>query len=331
MCLALKEVTNLIQVLCPSSSTDLKVPMTYLSLNGNYPDNPFMWDYLAAYRVCRDADIALFEGAPYSITVRALKNAKIIVHIAAHNLEKSVEEFHRLGMEYPFRHMTDPFLWSLYSDFIKRADLIITPSQMGANYIKRNPGVSCPIEVIPYGADTPKEVKPVPEEFKVGYLGAVGPDKGVIYLLKAWAGLMYKDARLLIAGSNQLPFEELLYRTNYTKLGYVENISDFYNSCSVYVQPSVTEGFGIPCLEAMAQARPVIVSEGAGVSELVEDGVEGFVVPVRDAGAIADRIDWFKRNPSKVEEMGQKARLKAEQYPWSKARELYERTIQSLS
>ena len=103
-------------------------------------------------------------------------------------------------------------------------------------------------------------------------------------------------------------------------MGRVENVSDFYNSISVYCQPSVTEGFGLPCLEAMAHGRPVIVSEGAGVSELVKDGVEGYVVPIRDAGAIAERIDWLRRKPEKVKEMGEKARLKAEKYTWERTR-----------
>ena len=69
---------------------------------------------------------------------------------------------------------------------------------------------------------------------------------------------------------------------------HVDNVGKMYNSCSVYVQPSVTEGFGIPVLEAMAYARPVIVTEGAGVYELVDDGKEGFVVPIRNPDVIKE-------------------------------------------
>jgi len=331
-CQALKEVSDLIQVVCPKSE-DLGVPVETISLNDRYSDNPFMWDYLTSLKV-KHADIAFFNGAPFSSTARAVNPSKLIVDVPAHNLELSIEEWERWQGKYPFKHMTDPFLWSLYTDFIVNADVVICPSKMSADYVKQNPGTKAKVVVIPHGTELPDEVKPLPEQFKVGYLGATGTDKGTIYLLKAWAGLMYKDSELLLAGDgwSQNTLYDLFHKEQRVKLlGRVENVSDFYNSISVYCQPSVTEGFGIPCLEAMAHGRAVIVSEGAGVSELIKDGVEGFVVPIRDAGAIADRVDWLKRRPEKVKEMGQKARLKAESHTWSKTEAEFERLIKDES
>lgn len=329
-CLALKETTELVQVLCPEYKGESRLPIKTLSLNGNYPDNPFMWDYLTANNVKTPVDIAFFNGAPYTITSKVVRGAKIIVDVPAHDLELSIEEFGRLGIEYPFVHMTDPFLWNLYTQFIREADLIICPSKKSADYVKRNPGTKAKVEVIPYGADIPVEVKSIPVEFKVGYLGAVGPDKGLVYLLKAWAGLMLNDSELLLGGMDSVPLGDMLSRTNYRCLGRVEDPAEFYSQCSVFVQPSVTESFGIPTLEAMACSRPVIVTEGAGVSELVKDGAEGFVVPIRDAGAIADRIQWLKDRPEKIAQMGQKAQLKAEKYPWFRAQKEYERIIMEV-
>jgi len=75
----------------------------------------------------------------------------------------------------------------------------------------------------------------------------------------------------------------------------------------------------------MAHGRPVIVAEGAGVHEIVEDGKEGFIVPIRDADSIAACIKQFRDSPEEVENMGANARRKAEQYTWEKIRKQYER------
>lgn len=321
--MALKETTNLVKILCPKSE-ELGVPTEIINLNGQYPDNPFMWDYLSSIRASH-ADIAFFNGAPFSSTVRAINPGKVIVDIPAHNLELSIEEFERQIGEYPFKHMQDPFLWELYTDFIRNADIVVCPSKMSAEYVKKNPGINGRAVVIPHGCDLP-EVTPIPSEFRVGYLGATGPDKGVTYLLKAWAGLMYRDSELVLR-TDLVDTSIFTKNQRIKRLDYIENISDFYNQISVYVQPSVTEGFGIPCLEAMSHGRPVIVTEGAGVSELVKDGVEGYVVPIRNPGAIADRIDYLKTHPNKIVEMSKKVRLKAEQYAWDRAKKSFKDVI----
>lgn len=326
---ALKETTEVVQVLCPKSE-DLGMPTTIIQ-NSHYPDNPFMLDYLYAFNA-KHADVAFFNGAPFSITAKAINPSKVIVDCPAHNLEVSIEEHVKWLGNYPYKNMTDPLLKELYLDFIKNADLIICPSKMSADYLKGNPGTRAKVVVIPHGCEIPTEVKPLPQEFKVGYLGAVGPDKGVVYLLKAWAGLMYKDSELVIAGKEGqglVPWINQLFvkGQKYSLLGFVENPSDFYNSISAYVQPSATEGFGLPVLEAMAHGRPVICSDGAGASELIDSGKDGYVVKARDAASIAERIDYLKTHHEKVAKMGEMARLKAKQYTWDKIEKQYVEAI----
>jgi len=90
------------------------------------------------------------------------------------------------------------------------------------------------------------------------------------------------------------------------------------------VLSSVNEGFGITALEAMAHGRPVIVAEGAGSHDVVRNGVDGFIVPVRDPDAIAEKIDWFKDNPDKLREMGKEAQKTARKYSWDKIEQHYQ-------
>lgn len=329
-CQALKETSEIIQVLCPDADL-FGLPVERVSTDGHYQSNPFFYDYLSSM-VAKKADVAFFNGAPFTATLMAINPSKVIVDCPAHNLSLSIEEWQKQKGNYPFTHMVNPFLWHLYTDFIKNADMVICPSRMSAECLKQNPGTRAELVVIPHGTDLP-EVKPIPEDFKVGYIGACGPDKGNIYLFRAWAGLMYPDSELILAGggwtNEKLP--DIFKKGQRISMpGRVANISDFYNQISLYVQPSVTEGFGIPVLEAMAHGRPVIVSEGAGASELVSDGQEGFKVPIRDAVSIAERIDWLKKRPDTLKEMGIKARKKAEQYTWQRASDEIQKALKGL-
>jgi len=294
------------------------------------PDNEFLYDYFA-YQLLRneiEVDIAHFNGNPFGLTAKKLKEngAKIFVSVPAHNLELSIEEFEHLGIKYPFVHMTNPYLWELYTEHIRIADVIISPSWYSARYIKEKLKLENMIEVIPHGTEIPSTFPPYPQIFTVAHIGVNGPDKGQIYLVKAWNKLItegLKDAKILLAGHGT---------ETWGGLGYIENPKMVYEQCSVYVQPSVTEGFGIPVLEAMAHGRPVIVTEGCGSSEIVDDKKDGFVVPIRDPDALAEKIRYFYEHPEAISIMGINARKKVEQnFSWDKIRKKYEELYHEVS
>jgi len=297
-------------------------------------DIPFLFDYFAANSSIWELDLNIihFNGNPFNLTVQRLKNKypspKIFVTVPAHNLEVSIEEFNRLGVDYPFVHMTDPYLWDLYTRHIRMADIVICPSWLSAKYLEQKLKLKNEIAVIPHGCYLPERAEPIPEKFDVAYLGQFGPDKGLIYLIKAWSQLYLPDSTLILAGGNPDYGSQLIKLANgvgnYHLPGYVPDVSEIYNKCSVYIQPSVTEGFGIEVLEAMAHSRPVIVTEGCGACELIENGKEGFIVPIRNPEAIADIIRYFYDNPREIRRMGRNARLKAQSYSWSKIRKMYE-------
>ncbi|MBE0414736.1 glycosyltransferase, partial [Yoonia sp.] len=76
------------------------------------------------------------------------------------------------------------------------------------------------------------------------------------------------------------------------------------------VLPSFAEGLPVVLMEALASARPVIATQVAGVSELVENGVTGFVVPSGDAATLADRIAQLAADPALRQRMGAAGRTK---------------------
>jgi len=300
------------------------------------PDSPFLYDYFALEQIWdRHFDIAHFYSGTFTFTVKHLKEkgTKVSYTGAAHDREASIAEFLKLVGNYPWAHIRDDNLWRIFVEGYRLADVVIGPSIKSAELL-RSYGCQNAV-VIPHGTNLPKNVEPIPDRFDVGYLGAIGPDKGVLYLLQSWAMLNYSDSRLILAGSDTGTLEPLIREIagegQFVLLGRVASPSDLYNACSVYCQPSVTEGFGIEVLEAMAHGRPVVVSEGAGASDLVEDGVTGFIVPIRSPEAIAEKINQLKGLPSyELAEMGQKARNKAENYTWEKIRKRYAQLFSTL-
>lgn len=299
------------------------------------PDSPFLYDYFALKQIKdRRFDIAHFYAGTFTEIVRHLKadGTKVSYTVAAHDRKLSIEEFQRLGMEYPFHHVSDDNLWDIYTEGYRLADVVIAPSRKSAGILE---SMGCKnVKVIPHGIVWPGDkVKPLPERFDVAYLGAIGPDKGLIYLIQAWGMLNYSDSRLILAGSGTESLEPFIRQVtdkgDFVLLGRVPDVADVYNSCSVYVQPSVTEGYGLEIPEALSYGRPVIASVGAGAWEII-DGYCGIVVPVRNAKFIAEYIDWLKNNREKIPEMGQRARRKARNYIWDRVRKMYAKVFLEL-
>ena len=114
----------------------------------------------------------------------------------------------------------------------------------------------------------------MPDEIKPGNFGALSPDKGTIYLFNAWVNNLHSKTHKLLVGGQGSKGVAIgpKWKDKIEVLGPMNDVSDFYKKISFLIAPSVTEGFGICILEAMSYGRPVIVAEGAGAVELIEDG-----------------------------------------------------------
>ena len=296
--------------------------------------NPFFMDYMSFHLLPKEQiDLVQTYGCPFGLTVEELKrefNSKVVADLAPHNINVSRAEHIKFRGEYPYPHLTNDLLWGLYSRHLRFADVVITHSHSSAKYIKEKARLDKDPVVIPHGCYLPTKIESYPEKFTPGYLGVLGFDKGIPYLVNAWINLFAENPEFTksvmhIAGQGTEGFKiQDNYKPYFKVLGYVENTSDFFNGLSIYIQSSVVEGFGIPPLEAMAHARPVIVAEGAGMSELVTDGKDGFVVPIRDIKAISDKIRYFYENPSEMTRMGKEAQATASRYTWDIIRGEYE-------
>jgi glycosyltransferase involved in cell wall biosynthesis len=268
----------------------------------------FVWDQMAYQNAIASSFVpvclAHFYAGTFTRTVIGLKKkgAKITYTADAHDVAKSRQAHLELGIPYDYPHLTDPELWSRYLKGYAAADVLIVPSTHSRD-VMRNFSCTNRIEIIPHGCDIPKDVKPLPKTFRVGYMGAIGPDKGLLCLLKAWKKLDYppSQAALVLAGYqstsnfvlNLMGRAGLPVNANLTveRLGWVDNPSDFYNDIALYVQPSVTEGFGIEVLEAQAHSRAVLCSDGAGAADTVEPW---YRFKAGDSDELASKIDGVR-------------------------------------
>ena len=73
-------------------------------------------------------------------------------------------------------------------------------------------------------------------------------------------------------------------------LGWIDDLPSLLSRWDIFVMPSLEEGFPIAALDAMAAGLPVVATAVGGVPELIEDGKTGWLVPPRDAEALASRL-----------------------------------------
>ena len=96
-------------------------------------------------------------------------------------------------------------------------------------------------------------------------------------------------------------------------IGHVSDIRPWLAQTSVYVLPSYREGVPRSTQEAMAMGRPVITTDAVGCKETVEDGRNGYLVPIRNVKALVAAKRKFIENPSLIEKMGKESRIIAEE------------------
>jgi glycosyltransferase involved in cell wall biosynthesis len=153
--------------------------------------------------------------------------------------------------------------------------------------------------------------------FRVIYCGNLSLRKGVHYLLQAFSESRLSNAELWLIGSApESSFSRLIAKYRSDKVRFLGTFSQnelrqIYAKGSVFVLPSLADGFGMVVPQAMACGLPVIVTENVGAADIVTDGVEGYVVPNRHVAALKDKMRFLYENPAARERMSVAAVAKA--------------------
>lgn len=146
--------------------------------------------------------------------------------------------------------------------------------------------------------------------------------KGLPCLLQAVASLRNPNLWVLVRGQDGSSscrelFRKLGLENRVKILPAVPEIEVHYAAADLYVGPSLEDSYALPPLEAMACGVPSIVSSQMGVSEIITDGVDGFILAdPQDSGRLAELIDLLCRNDALRQKMGEAAAATARRYTW---------------
>jgi alpha-maltose-1-phosphate synthase len=203
---------------------------------------------------------------------------------------------------------------------LQLAQRVIVASSFTKETLRDAP-VAPRIDIVPYGAPDPisSQIRKSSGRLRVLFAGALGQRKGLSYLLKAVE--MLKDSvELTLLGkksvANCRALESAVRQYRWIpSLPHAGILREMQNH-DVLVFPSLFEGFGLVVLEAMAQGTPVITTAHTCGPDIIQDGIDGFIVPIRSSQAIAEKLELLINDRDLLATMKQSAREKAASRRW---------------
>lgn len=156
---------------------------------------------------------------------------------------------------------------------------------------------------------------------KVIFVGDDGLRKGIGYLDQAVRKLSSSRIRVRIVGNLDLNARGLVHlRERMELLGSVPRsaVRSHFEWADVLVLPSVSDTFGLVVLEALSAGLPVVATNHTCAPDVVREGVDGFIIPIRDSDTLADRLDQLASDPARLSEMSANARERAQDFTLNK-------------
>lgn len=218
------------------------------------------------------------------------------------------DEYRRWGVDTP---VSDPRDTAREEEIYAMADGITVPSSFAARSFVEMGLAAEKIHTIPYGVRLERfkpTGEPPTDRLELLFVGNVGLRKGVPYLLEAFARLKHPNKRLRLVGAmsrEMPPVLERLPKDNVEILGILpqQQVAEMMSQSHLLILPSVEEGLALVQGQALACGCPVLATTNTGGEDLFQDGVEGFIVPIRDVDALLHRMEQIADDPALQQRM----------------------------
>jgi len=241
------------------------------------------------------------------------KRGKIPLIITFHSfvLDKETKVYSTLLQR--IHHQTDLRFFTRKA--LSAATVVTAVSQFTAKLVKKELGYRGNVQVIYNGVDTstffPKQKKET-GLIKVLFSGNLTRRKGVD-LLPLIADKLNANIEILYTSGLRTK-KTLPAHPNLKNIGAVSysDMPKVYQDADILLFPTVREGFGLAAAEAMACGLPVVASNCSAIPELIVDGMGGFLCPIGDVEAFAEKINLLADSPKLRHEMGEYNRSKVE-------------------
>ncbi len=160
-----------------------------------------------------------------------------------------------------------------------------------------------------------KKFKITDNDVVIGIVGMLHENKGHKYFIEAASSIVPKkqNAKFLIIGDGEIRqqleayVEKLKLKNNVIFLGHQDSMPEIYRLLDIFVISSVSETLPTCLMEAMAAGKSIITSDCGGGSELIVNENTGFIIPVKNSGILAEKIEFFIDNPDIRKKFGQNA------------------------
>jgi glycosyltransferase involved in cell wall biosynthesis len=161
------------------------------------------------------------------------------------------------------------------------------------------------------------ELKISENQFVFIFIGRIVTDKGINELVVAFNKLSKnQDIKLILVGWQEEDLDPLIEETetilnqnrSIIQVGYQNDVRPYLAIADVLVFASYREGFPNVVMQAGAMKLPSIVTDINGCNEIITEGKNGVIIPVKNVQAIIDAMTYFLNNPSKLKSMGLKSR-----------------------
>lgn len=161
-------------------------------------------------------------------------------------------------------------------------------------------------------------------DFELLVVGRLSREKGIDILLKAIPLLKNASVRVRLVGDGDARQALQRQARNLRIVDRVEfvggvpraTLSALYRSCDLVIMPSRSDAMPLVALEAMACGRPILATRVGGIPEVIDDGVQGRLVPPEDPSALAKGIDELFENPTLRASMAKAAVARAAKFDW---------------